>query len=251
MILQLSWPAVGYGVMQSKVESGRVTEHPVKRARTTFTYLAVSMLGTEQDQAAFRIAVNGQHAQVRADGDEDDSPVAYNAFDRDLQLWVAACLYYGTIDLGAKMGLEMTEPEADALYAYCARFGTTLQVPQEMWPADRAAFDRYWEEGLAKASIDEPVRRYLTSLVTYGYASGLAQRLLGGFNTFVTTGFLPPVIREQMQLPWDDDKQVRFDRLMRRAGKVSNALPTPLRVFPFNVLLADMRRRQRRGRPLV
>jgi uncharacterized protein (DUF2236 family) len=36
--MQLSWPEVGYGVMESKVDSGNAMKHPYKRARTTFTY---------------------------------------------------------------------------------------------------------------------------------------------------------------------------------------------------------------------
>ena len=38
---------------------------------------------------------------------------------------------------------------------------TTLQVPPEKWPADRAAFERYWRESLAKVHIDDAVREYL------------------------------------------------------------------------------------------
>jgi uncharacterized protein (DUF2236 family) len=37
VIMQLAQPGVGYGVMESRVESGRVDRHPIKRARTTFT----------------------------------------------------------------------------------------------------------------------------------------------------------------------------------------------------------------------
>lgn len=33
--------------MESPVESGRVDRHPIKRARTTFTYLVVSTQGNE------------------------------------------------------------------------------------------------------------------------------------------------------------------------------------------------------------
>src|SRR5437879_1829568 len=69
VVMQLSWPAVGYGVKDSKVHSGSAMKHPVKRARTTFTFLAVSLLGDETDQRVFRKAVNGQHAQVRSDAD--------------------------------------------------------------------------------------------------------------------------------------------------------------------------------------
>jgi uncharacterized protein (DUF2236 family) len=96
VIMQLSWPEVGYGVMESRVESGSAMKHPYKRARTTFTYLSVAMLGNDDDRRSFAKAVNGQHAQVRS---LETSPVTYNALNPELQLWVAACLYYGTLDL--------------------------------------------------------------------------------------------------------------------------------------------------------
>ena len=92
VIMQLARPGVGYGVMESRVESGRVDLHPIKRARTTFTYLAVATAGSDAQKAAFRRAVNRAHAQVYS---TPDSPVQYNAFDLDLQLWVGACLYKG------------------------------------------------------------------------------------------------------------------------------------------------------------
>src|SRR3954464_4613296 len=88
VIMQLSRPGVGYGVVESRVESGRADRHPIKRARTTFTYLAVANLGSDSQKAAYRRAVNKAHAQVYS---TDESPVKYNAFDKDLQLWVAAC----------------------------------------------------------------------------------------------------------------------------------------------------------------
>ena len=42
----LGAPGVAYGVMESKVESGRIDKHPIKRGRTTLTYLAIAVLGT-------------------------------------------------------------------------------------------------------------------------------------------------------------------------------------------------------------
>src|ERR1700759_5711596 len=64
VIMQLARPGVGYGVLESRVESGRVDLHPVKRARTTFTYLAAATKGTPEQKAAFRRAVDRAHAQV-------------------------------------------------------------------------------------------------------------------------------------------------------------------------------------------
>jgi uncharacterized protein (DUF2236 family) len=250
VIMQLSWPGVGYGVMESKVDSGSAMKHPVKRARTTYTYIGVALLGTEEDRKAFRRAVNGQHAQVRNDADSK-SPVAYSAMDPRLQLWVAACLYYGTVDFLERMHGPLDDATADALYAYCARFGTTLQVRESMWPANREEFARYWQESLREVSIDDAVRDYLMGLVRFRNGAKWMERRLGDWNVFVTTGFLPPEFRAAMQLDWDDARQQRFDRMMRRLGWVDRHLPTVVRNFPFNALLHDMRRRQRRGRPLV
>lgn len=247
VILQLSWPGVGYGVMNSRVHDGSAMKHPIKRARTTFTYLAVAMLGTEDERTAYRRAVNGQHAQVVSAPEE---PVQYRAMDPRLQTWVAACLYYGTVDIVEALHGPLPEAEADALYAYCARFGTTLQMPAEAWPTDRAAFARYWEEGLAEVSIDEPVRAMLMDLTML---RNLPRALRGTarFHLFMTTGFLPPVFRERMRLDWTPADQRRFERTLRRLGAVERRLPTRLRLFPFNALLWDLRRRLRRGLPLV
>ena len=131
VIMQLARPGVGYGVMESRVESGRIDLHPIKRARTTFTYLAVATAGSDSQKAAYRRAVNRAHAQVRS---TPDSPVSYNAFDPALQLWVAACLYKGGVDVYRTFIGELSEEDADRHYREAMTFGTTLQVPPEMWP---------------------------------------------------------------------------------------------------------------------
>src|SRR6201996_5696216 len=133
VIMQLARPGVGYGVMESRVESGRIDLHPIKRARTTFTYLAVAVAGSDTQKAAFRRAVNRAHAQVYS---TPESPVRYNAFDPDLQLWVAACLYKGGVDVHRTFVGEIDDDDADRHYHEGKALGTTLQVPPEMWPAD-------------------------------------------------------------------------------------------------------------------
>ena len=54
-----------------------------------------------------------------------------------------------------------------------------------------------------------------------------------------------------MRLDWDDEKQRRFDRLMRRIRSVNDLLPRCIRQFPFNWMLKDLDWRIRTGRPLV
>lgn len=247
VIMQLSWPGVGHGVMNSRVESGSAMKRPFKRGRTTFTYLAVALLGSDEDRTAFRKEVNRQHAQVYSRPGEK---VEYRAMDPRLQTWVAACLYYGTADMIEKMHGPLPDAEADALYAHCARFGTTLQMPADAWPADRAAFDAYWEASLAEVDIDPDVAEYLMQLTTLQNFPR-PFRLLAPFLVFVTTGFLPPVFREAMGLSWSKRQQRRFDRMLRAFGALERRLPSVLRVFPFNLWLTDMRLRRRFRRPLV
>jgi len=200
VIMQLARPGVGYGVMESRVESGRVDLHPIKRARTTFTYLAVAMAGSDAQKAAFRRAVNRAHAQVYS---TPDSPVEYNAFDPDLQLWVAACLYKGGVDFYRMFVGELDEQDADRHYRDGMVLGTTLQVPPEMWPPDRAAFDRYWQDQLDKVHIDDSVRDYLYPIAV-GRVRAVTlpeplRRLPERLALLLTTGFLPQRFRDEMR----------------------------------------------------
>lgn len=248
VIMQLAWPEVGYGVVESRVDSGNLFKHPVKRTRTTLTYLAVAVLGDDTDRAAYRRAVNTSHAQVRSG---PDSPVSYNAFDSELQLWVAACLYRGLEDVQRLFGDRLDAEDAERLYQESAVLGTTLQVRPQHWPVDREEFERYWADGLKRVAIDDTVRRHLTDVMLVRWLPRVVSLPLQPFNRFITTGFLPPEFREQMQLAWGPAQQRRFERFTGVLGAVVRRLPPWAQAFPYNVLLWDMRRRIRTGRPLV
>ncbi|MFC7448539.1 oxygenase MpaB family protein [Rhodococcus daqingensis] len=248
VIMQLARPGVGYGVVESTVESGQIFRHPIKRTRTTLTYLAVVGLGSDDERLAYRQEVNRAHRQVRSG---PDSPVQYNAFDPELQLWVAACLYRGFVDTHLALHGPMADDEADEFYRQAARLGTTLQVKEGMWPSDRAAFDRYWEESLAKVSIDDTVRRYLYRIASAEFFPRPVGLLLGPLNRFITAGFLPQQFRDEMQMSWDARDQRRFDAMMSVVARVNGFMPRIVRLFPFNVYMWDLRRRLRTGRPAV
>lgn len=252
VIMQLGRPGVGYGVMESRVEGGRIDRHPIKRARTTFTYLAVASRGNPEQQRAYRRAVTGAHAQVRS---TDDSPVKYNALDPELQLWVAACLYKGGVDVRRTFIGEMDDETADRHYRDSMALGTMLQMRPEMWPADRSAFDEYWDEQLERIHIDDRVREFLYPIAV-GRMKGLQlppplQNFNESLALLVTTGFLPQRFRDEMKLAWNRSKQRDFDALMT-AIRVGNTIaPSFVRNFPFNLLLHDVNWRMRTGRPLV
>lgn len=248
VIMQLSLRPVGRGVLESTVDSGKVTLHPVKRLRTTLTYIAVAMMGSDTERAAYREAVNRSHRPVRSG---PQSPVKYNAFDPKLQLWVAGTIYWGIDDLYTRMHGPLDPATAEALYQYSARLGTTLQMRPEMWPADRAEFYPWWEQNLAQHRIEPALREYFDGLIDLRMMPWPIRFTFAKVQRFIVAGLLPPHVRAEMRMTWTDQDQRRFDRLLRGISVVNSRLPKQARLFPLNVYLFDLRRRMRLGKPLV
>jgi uncharacterized protein (DUF2236 family) len=241
VIMQLARPEVGYGVVESTVEDAQLMRHPLRRGLTTFTYLSVALMGTPAERADVRHLIDRAHAQIHS---TPDSPVAYSAFDPRLQLWVAACLYQGMVDVHTALRGPADEQTADGMYQVARWFGSTLQMPGELWPADRVAFRKYWETALASVRIDPPVRAYLEQLLRLAYLPAPVGALLGPVNQFLTTGFLAPPFRDQMDLRWTDRDQRQFEAVLRAVAMINRIMPPPARRFPFNACLVSWRCRR-------
>ncbi|MFW0797226.1 oxygenase MpaB family protein [Gordonia sp. CPCC 205515] len=248
VIMQLANPAVGYGVARSTVDSGRLDLHPVKRARTTASYLAVAAMGNADDRRRFRQAVNRQHVQVRSD---DDSPVAYNAMRTDLQLWVAACLYMGWEDIYERVHGPLRGAAREEFYRQGMVCGTILQMPAEMWPATRDDFTAYWDDQVARIEISDEIREFLLNIAHFGYASPRMQEKYGAVKYRRTIGYLPQPFRDALGVEWSDDDQHWFDGYVGRLVDRERRLPLFLSQLGFRALLLDTRIRFRLGRPLV
>lgn len=248
VIMQLAWPGVGHGVVESTVDSGNLLKHPWKRARTTLSYLAVAILGNDEDRAAFRDAVDTAHRQVRSG---PASPVPYNAFDRDLQLWVAACLFVGLEDVYQLLRGEMTTAQAGQFYQSAATLGTTLQVSADQWPATRADFDAYWDAACKQVHLDDVVSRYLHDLVDLRMINPLLALPFRPLLKFLTTGFLAPVFREAVGYRWGPGRQRLFEWLFLLVAFGNRFLPVFIRQGGSYLLLADVRRRMAAGKALI
>ncbi|BDH59792.1 oxygenase MpaB family protein [Tsukamurella sp. PLM1] len=248
VVMQLINRPVGYGVMESKVESGSLYKHPLKRTRTTFTYLAVAILGDRRDKERYREAVNIAHRQVRSTA---ASEVKYNAMDRGLQLWVAMCLYVGFEDTHQLLRGRMSPEQRALFYRDSAPLGTTLQVPADLWPATPEEFDALWiEQCERRIDPDDATRAYLRQLVDLTFL-GTLPGPVRRFSRFQGAGFLAPAFREAMGIEWTDRDQRRFDRFWRLVAAVCRVVPLSVRRLPYRLLILDMRLRAKFGRPLV
>lgn len=235
VIMQLSRPEIGYAVKDSVVTEGNLFTNPRRRQRTTVGFLAVAVLGTPEERAAFRREVNRSHARVP------------NAFDPELQRWVAACIYRGFEDSREHVHGPLCGAEREEFYRQGAIFGAMLQMPPELWPPDRDAFEDYWRTGLATTRIDGPMREYLLRIVRLEYLQRRIPRLVVRARLWLVTGYLPPELRNAMGLPWSPRQERRFAWFNRALGAVVRRLPASRRSWPFTRSLAGVRARLAAG----
>ncbi|MFM9918967.1 oxygenase MpaB family protein [Lacisediminihabitans sp. H27-G8] len=227
ILLQLAKPAVGHAV----ADHSDFAADPLRRLSNTLTYVYALVFGTPHQVAAVTAMVQRAHAPVRSE--------TYDASDARLQLWVAATLYETATTLHERVFGPLDEASADRVYRDYAVVGTALGMPATLWPADREAFGRYWQEQLARLEVDDRVRAVSVQLLRP--ASGpLWMRALMPIARLATAGLLSPALREAYALPWDDRRQRCFDRLMDVTARLYPRLPARLRHWPKNHLLTRL-----------
>lgn len=175
----------------------------------------------------------------------------YNAFHRELQLWVAACLFIGFEDTFELLHGRMTDEQRENFYRRASTLGTTLQVTEQMWPATRADFDRYWNKACERVSIDDRQRQFVNDLVDLRMINRPTAWLFRDLLRFLTTGFLAPIFRTQLGLTWTEDDRRRFEHLFIFVAFVNRFLPKFVRHAGSRAMMWDLRRRLRTGRPLI
>jgi uncharacterized protein (DUF2236 family) len=272
ILLQIALPGVGYGVARHSDFASR----PMSRLNATLSYIYALSNGSADDIRRMRKAVNRAHAPVanpprgtaatRPPGAGlpgahlvDDAMVApdaavdardhgasgdprYDARDPELQLWVAATLYDTAITVYERVFGPLAPDEAERVYREYAVLGTALQMPAELWPADRAAFRAYWDGMLPRLSADPPIRAVARELLKAEKAA-LPIRVAMPLARFATIGLLPPSVRALFGFRWTPAQQHRLDRLFRVVAPVYRRLPRALRHLPQRRYLATLSRR--------
>lgn len=250
VVMQLANPAVGHGVLESRVESGRVDRHPIKRGRTTALYLAVATLGTADDRTFMHDEVKRIHNQVVS---TDDSPVRYSGNSQKLQLWVAMCLIRFFVDQYELLYRPLTGTEREHVLKLGEPLATVLNVRPEAWPTTWDEYERVFAEGMDEAHFAAPVRAMLDDLCAFGPLAGklagsgtLLHRTVGPAHHSYTRFGVPDRTRQEMG--WEiSPSDLRRKRRVHALARVADlAVPTPLRKL-YTVALWDMRTRRKLG----
>jgi uncharacterized protein (DUF2236 family) len=233
ILLQLADPGVARGVAEHSTFTGR----PVNRLKGTLTYVYAIVYGTDEQVREVRRRVNRAHVPVR--GTADGKSPGYNAYDPELQLWVTATLYDTALTVIEKIYGPLDDESADAMYRDYAKLGTALQLPERMWPEDRAAFARYWDGRIRALRADENAVRFGRGLL-YPKHAALWYRAIMPFARFLTAGLLPGQLRSDFGLPWSDRHERRFNRTFKILAVAYPKLPQGIRHWFKNYCLNQL-----------
>jgi uncharacterized protein (DUF2236 family) len=99
--------------------------------------------------------------------------------------------------------------------------------------------------------MDEVTRGYLSDLANLRFFKPWARRLFARNNRLLTIGFLPQEFRDELREPWTARDQRRFERFLRVVLFLDRRLPAWLRHATLRAYEIDVRRRIRRGTPIV
>lgn len=255
IIMQLSLPPVGEGVSESRVVSGSPRRRPTKRGRTTMQYLALALMGNDADRAAMREAVMEVHREVYS---RDDSPVRYSGNARDLQLWVAVCLFRYYVDQYEMEHGPLAEADLDVLTREGRTLATGVNVRPHEWPDSWAELQRYWRSQLPHLAISPEVKADFESLSdlsflaeAWGPLGRMISRVLGKRYRFLTNANLPPEFRELMGWTWSARDQRRWERIVAVYRAFDRVFNPWLYRWIYRVYVWDFRVRRRLGLPVL
>lgn len=220
ILLQLAHPVVARGVATSST----FAHDPLKRLRHTLAYVYAVQVGTAEQRARVTRRVDAAHSRV---------PGARAA---DPQLWVAATLAHTGVRVHELLHGPLPAGLADEIHAASADLGTSLQLPEDAWPADRAAFDRYWESTLSTVDVGDDARAVAAELLAARAAPWWLRLALPAAREF-TAVLLPPALRAAYGLP---DHRRRARAVVTLARVLVRVVPRRARELPSRRLLADL-----------
>ena len=212
ILLQLADPVVAAGV----ADHSDFARDPMKRLRNTLSFVYAVALGTPEQARVAASRVDRTHTGIPG------------AADPDRQLWVAATLYDTSFTVYERLFGPIDEALADEVYRRNAAIGTALQVPEHMWPADRAAFAQYWQSKLTTLEVTDAARQVARELFA-ARAAAWWVRLAMPLVRDLTVGLLPREVRTAYRLRL---RPRRYRAALRVARFVVRVTPRFIREWP-------------------
>ncbi|MBI2185679.1 MAG: DUF2236 domain-containing protein [Acidobacteria bacterium] len=242
ILLQVAHPLVAAGVAEhSTFRRGSVTA--VARLHHTIRAMLALTFG---DAAARQAAVGGiraihrrVHGQLPVAAGMFPAGTPYSAEDPALVLWVHATLLESIPLIYEATVAPLEAGERDAYCAEAAEVAIDLGARAEEVPRTWAATLEYLARTYASGAIavSEQARELAAAVLAPPFAWVVGP--LARANRLVTVGLLPPPLRAQYGLDWDDRREAQLARTLRRLRRLRRALPRRLAWWPEARLISS------------
>jgi uncharacterized protein (DUF2236 family) len=241
ILLQVAEPGVGQGVN----EYSNFAYRPQDRLRTTMTFVYCMTHGTPAEKRAIIDMVNRIHGSVNGTLDDGRGRGRrFDANDPELQLWVAATLYAVGIETYRRVFGEVGDDALkDEIYREYSILATSLRVPAEMWPPNRAAFREYWDRKVETLEVTEHARSVARDLLYLPRAPWYMRMFMPTFR-IVTAELLPEKLRNAYGINYRP-RMAQLVLLLTKA--IYRPLPLSWRTWPVRVYMQGMRKRLERA----
>jgi uncharacterized protein (DUF2236 family) len=230
LLLQVSHPVVGAGVAEHSNFKG----DPWGRLLRTLDYVNGTIYGGPEVAGEIGRRVRGMHKEikgVRPDG------TRYHALEPGAYAWVHATLAASIVDGHRHLGRPMRWSEQREFYAQWRRLGRIVGVRDrdlpERWEDFRPYFDGVVHDVLEDT---ESVHDVFDTLARPTPPPGMPPPVwralrgpLGRQVQTITTGLLPPVLRERFGLPWSPRHARTFAALTTMSRASRPVIRGPLR----------------------
>ena len=221
LLMQLAHPKVAAGVD----EHSDFRTNPIRRLRRTILMTMAIVFGERETALAAARAVNKVHTRVQGHD--------YRAQDPDLLLWVHATLVDSALITYETFVQGLVAGEREDFYQESKVLGELLGIPKDRFPKTGRDFDAYMlammEDGPVQVSAQA---KDLARLVLRPRLRLLPGPVMVPFK-IVTTGLLPPTLREQYELRWDRAQQRAFRLAVAAVPRLVAVTPPVLRVWPL------------------
>lgn len=220
LLLQVGDPVVARGVTAHST----FARDPLERLRRTLGYVYAVEFGTPRQRRRAASLVDRSHTGIPG------------STDVDRQLWVAATLVATGIQLHELLNGPIDPALAAEIHEAGADLATALQVPIEAWPTDRAAFDRYWTDAVARLEVGDDARSVAHDLLRARGTPWWTRPAMPLVRT-LTSGLLPDSLRTAYGLTF---RPARFRVTVGTLRILNRLTPRRLRELPARRLLAQI-----------
>lgn len=216
LLMQIAHPSVARGV----AEHSSFRHDRLQRLLRTLRPIFAIVYGSRDQAMAAARSINRTHDYVRGEG--------YDAHDPELLLWVWATLFDTALELHRLFVRPLAAYEKDAYYRDFQHVGELLGVPSWLLPSDIEAFAAYVQSRVTSLQVSDEARRiagHILRPLPPQWAVMWPLRQL-------TSGLLPPLLRDQYGLTWGTKRQCALDVTAALSRRLLPFVPRSLRQPP-------------------